>query len=86
MRLTARALENSQILISAQKGSVANIIANSNKYLITLASFQALVIVSTSSWAPKFLFLPTRSFFPLLRSIAHYLHTQHTHVYSVEEV
>jgi len=30
MRLTARALENSQILISAQKGSIANIIANSN--------------------------------------------------------
>ena len=49
------------------------------KYLIALASFQALDIVSTSSRAPKFLFPPTRSFFPLLRSMAHYLRTQHTH-------
>ena len=54
------------------------------KYLIALASFRALVIVSTSSRAPEFLFPPTRSVFPLLRSMAHYLRTQHTHVYSVE--
>jgi len=30
MGLMAQALKNSQILISAQKGSIANIIANSN--------------------------------------------------------
>ena len=57
------------------------------KYLIALASFWALVIISTSSWAPQnFLFPPTCSFFPLLCSMAHYLCTQHMHVYSVEEV
>ena len=39
MRFMAQALKNSQILISAQKGSVANIIANSNKNLVTCVRF-----------------------------------------------
>ena len=47
MGLMAWALENSQILISAQKGSVANIIANSNKRRVQFKSLLSMIVCFT---------------------------------------